>query len=306
MVGLGQSMSVLDSLRFIRQHPIGRRRTARCVGDWLRWQVGSRLVPGPVAVTWIGGARLLVVPGMTGATGNVYVGLHEFEEMAFVTHLLRPGDLFVDVGANIGSFTVLAAAVAGASGISFEPYPATFARLQDNIRINQLERLVSARRLALGEQAGEIQFTSSLDTVNHVLAPEENGSSGLVSVPVSRLDTELGDRTPTAIKIDVEGYETSVLAGAGSTLSNDKLLAVVMELNGSGARYGFRDEDLHQRMLSNGFGSCRYAPFSRELEELPDAVCPFGNGVYVRRAQLEAVRQRLAEAPTLSIKGLSV
>lgn len=243
---------------------------------------------------------------MTGATGNIYVGLHEFEEMAFVTHLLRKGDLFTDIGANIGSFTVLAAAVAGAGGLAFEPHPETFARLEDNIRLNHLESLVTARRLALGKNAGEIQFTSNLDTVNHVLAPDESDRDGVVSVPVSRLDVELGNRVPTAIKIDVEGFETSVLDGAGSTLSEQQLLAVVMELNGSGARYGFRDEDLHERMLAHGFATCRYAPFSRELDQLPDGECPFGNGVYVRRSQLDLVRQRLADAPALNVKGLSV
>lgn len=51
---------------------------------------------------------------MTGATGNIYVGLHEFEDMAFLLHVLRRTDLFVDVGANIGSYTILAGGAAGA------------------------------------------------------------------------------------------------------------------------------------------------------------------------------------------------
>ena len=62
--------------------------------------------------------------GMTGATGNVYCGLHEFEDMALVLHALRPRDLFVDVGANVGSYTVLGgqpARVALASNPSLEP-----------------------------------------------------------------------------------------------------------------------------------------------------------------------------------------
>lgn len=46
---------------------------------------------------------------MTGATGNWYCGLQEYEDMSFVLHALRPGDLFVDVGANIGSYSILAA-----------------------------------------------------------------------------------------------------------------------------------------------------------------------------------------------------
>lgn len=60
-----------------------------------------------VQFDWIEGARLMVRNGMTGATGNIYCGLHEFTDMSFVLHLLRPDDLFVDVGANIGSYTVL-------------------------------------------------------------------------------------------------------------------------------------------------------------------------------------------------------
>ena len=63
---------------------------------------------------------------MTGATGNIYTGLHEFEDMMFLLHLLRPGDIFVDAGANIGSYTVLASAVVGAKSISFEPVPPLF------------------------------------------------------------------------------------------------------------------------------------------------------------------------------------
>lgn len=46
---------------------------------------------------------------MRGATGNVYVGLHEFESMGFVLHVLRSSSAFIDVGANVGAYTVLAA-----------------------------------------------------------------------------------------------------------------------------------------------------------------------------------------------------
>jgi hypothetical protein len=57
-------------------------------------------------------------------TGNLYAGLHEFSEMGFLLHLLRQNDLFVDVGANLGSYTVLASAVCQARNIAFEPVPA--------------------------------------------------------------------------------------------------------------------------------------------------------------------------------------
>lgn len=92
---------------------------------FVKWQIGNRLVLGPVAARFVNDARLFVQKGMTGATGNLYVGLHEFEDMSFVLHGLRPDDLFVDVGANVGSYTVLAGAAVGASCVSFEPIPET-------------------------------------------------------------------------------------------------------------------------------------------------------------------------------------
>ena len=67
-------------------------------------QIGSRLVPGPVLVPFVDSCSLFAQAGMTGITQNIYVGLAEFREMAFLLHVLRPDDLFVDVGANIGTW----------------------------------------------------------------------------------------------------------------------------------------------------------------------------------------------------------
>lgn len=300
------AMSVVDTLQFIRRHPIGSRRTVRCLGDWLRWQIGARIVGAPVAVDWIGGARLLVSPGMSGATGNIYVGLHEFEEMAFIGHLLRAGDLFVDIGANVGTFSVLAAAVAQAEVRAYEPHPKTYARLVDNLRINRLEAHAAASQMALGERAGEVQFTAELDCVNHVRSPEDSAEVNLVSVKLGRLDDELAGRVPTAMKIDVEGFEGAVLAGGAQTLGDKRLLAVVMELNGSGLRYGVHDAALHKRMLEAGFIPCAYEPFDRLLSERPTTECPQGNGIYVRRGALAHVQEVLRSAAPLIVKGETV
>src|SRR5947209_1032427 len=101
--------SVLKTWGFLWRHPIASRNRPAALARWLRWQVGARILNGQAVVPFVQGSRLLVRRGMTGATGNIYTGLHEFEEMAFTLHLLRPGELFVDVGANVGVYTVLAA-----------------------------------------------------------------------------------------------------------------------------------------------------------------------------------------------------
>ena len=107
-------MGLISIARFIIDHPLSQGRILANLGRFACWQIGARLARGPVATRFVNSAQLLASPGMTGATGNVYVGLHEFTDMSFVLHFLRPNDLFVDVGANIGSYTILATAAVGA------------------------------------------------------------------------------------------------------------------------------------------------------------------------------------------------
>jgi hypothetical protein len=67
-------MGLLNSLGFILRHPLNRRRPGAALVRWLRWQIGSRLLPGWVLLPFVNDLRLIVQPGMTGATGNVYCG----------------------------------------------------------------------------------------------------------------------------------------------------------------------------------------------------------------------------------------
>jgi FkbM family methyltransferase len=291
--------NLLSTLAFILRHPLNRNRKAAALSRFARWQLGSRLLPGSVAVPFVDSTRLLIKPGMTGATGNVYTGLHEFEDMAFALHALRPGDLFADVGANVGSYTILAAGASGADCASFEPSPVTFAHLLDNIRLNHLESKVTAKNIGIGASAGVLAFTSGLDTVNHIVAEHEIVSNA-IEVPVEPLDAVLSGSLLTIMKIDVEGFETEVLNGAGHTMAGSSLLAVIMELNGSGLRYGYDEEKIHRRMRDWGFKPARYEPVERTIV-IRDSRSTVGNTLYVRN--LEALRDRVRTAPLHHVHG---
>ena len=123
------NMKLLNLLRYVWTHPLNAGGEMRAVGRVIQWQIGSRLLPGLVSLPFVGATQLLVERGMTGATGNWYCGLHEAPEMAFVLHVLRATDHFVDVGANVGSYTVLAAGAVGARSTAVEPIPSTFTHL---------------------------------------------------------------------------------------------------------------------------------------------------------------------------------
>jgi len=139
---------------------------------------------------------------MTGATGNIYVGLHEFADMMFPLHFLRKGDLFLDIGANVGSYTVLASGVCRAKTWTFEPDPDTIRHLRRNLGINSLDALVKVHEFALGAEQGEISFTVGLDTLNRI-APANYEDVRMVRL--ERLDNVIGGSHPIMIKVDVEG-----------------------------------------------------------------------------------------------------
>jgi predicted RNA methylase len=82
---------------------------------------------------------------MTGATGNIYVGLMEYEDMSFLLHYLQKDDLFYDIGANVGVYTVLTSQVKEVKTVSIEPLPLTYEKLLDNININRLTNVISKK-----------------------------------------------------------------------------------------------------------------------------------------------------------------
>lgn len=296
-------MALLNIYRFIANHPLTRDRKMSAFARWLRWQIGSRVLGWPVAVPFVGSTRLLAKPGMTGATGNIYCGLHEYEDMGFVLHFLRPGDLFVDIGANIGSYTVLASAT-GANVISFEPVPATFEALLDNVHLNRLETRVDVRNQAIGSSRGELEMIADQDTTNQALRAGARYSGETLRVPVVTLDEALQGMLPKLIKIDVEGFETEVLAGAMATFANPSLRAVIMELNGSGTRYGFNEDALHQNMLNMGFQPCRYDPITRGVVGLNLQRSTSGNTLYLRDP--EAIQHEVRKSPAYRILAASL
>ena len=162
-------MSLLNTLKFVTNHPLNKNQKAQALGRFLKWQIGSRILPGKIVFTWINGAKIIISPGETGLTGNLYCGLYEFTDMAFLLHVLRKEDLFVDVGANVGSYTILACASLGARGYCIEPVPSTYLRLMDNIRLNNLTGNVECLNIGIGDKEGSAQFTSNRNCTNHVL-----------------------------------------------------------------------------------------------------------------------------------------
>jgi FkbM family methyltransferase len=271
-------------LRFVKGHPLTKDDVFPALGRFLFWQIQSRLF-AEVEWNWIESSKLVVRRGMTGATGNIYVGLHEFADMAFLLHFLRPSDLFVDVGANIGSYTILASSVVGSHVLAIEPDPITMGYLKRNISVNQVDQLVRTEEVAIGAGQGNVQFTIGQDTTNQV-----SSDPGLAtrSVKLTSLDILLSKEEPVFIKLDVEGYEPQAFAGARETLGKASLLAIATE---------YDDPSIIDLLVQHDFKRVWYDPFKRDL--CLQEVGVQSNALFVR--DLEACQARLKSAKPIRV-----
>jgi FkbM family methyltransferase len=155
----------------------------------------------------------------------------------------RPGDILIDVGANVGMYTVFAAKVSGATVHAFEPESQNYAVLNQNVMLNQLDKAVAAYCVALSDRVGfdrlylsEFVAGSSCHSWGAPLdfANRPRGSpfaQGCFSTTIDAAIASGAIPLPTHIKIDVDGLEHAVLAGARETLRNAALRSVLAEIN---------------------------------------------------------------------------
>ena len=157
----------------------------------------------------------------------------------------QPGEVLVDVGANVGMYTVWAARTRGARVYAFEPESLNYALLNRNIVANSLDAQVVAYCAALsdGSGFGELQLSQfmaggSCHSLNEKLDPFHRPSApvytqGCVSATLDELVAAGKVPLPQYIKIDVDGFEPKVIRGAAKTLRAGALKSLLIEVNQS-------------------------------------------------------------------------
>jgi FkbM family methyltransferase len=206
--------------RQILRHPYNRSRPIRALAKSIWWQGYKRLAKRPITVPLFETMKLRCYPDSVSASNVMYFGdYYEFDEMLFVRRYLRPGDGFIDGGANIGTYSLLAAKIVGPSGRveAFEPDRVAVLRLRENIALNALSN-VHVHEAALSETQGRFLFAQGWDVSNRLVSLAETGLH-TVEVDTVRLDDHLEpDMAYEMAKLDLEGSELAALRGARNHL----------------------------------------------------------------------------------------
>jgi FkbM family methyltransferase len=217
----------------------------------------------------------------------IYLDEFETEELLFVTQFLRPGDTFVDIGANLGLFTIHAADVVGPTGRvhAFEPCARTFEWLRENVALNQWKH-VELHPVALSDHAGSAELITATEgkaAYNSLAKPYVGGELGTQRVDTTTWDSFANESKLTGkialMKIDVEGWETKVLAGAVDTLSRSDAPVLQVEFTEDAAQNaGSSTPALFQQIEQLGYRLYRWNPWESTLQrETPGSTYPYIN-----------------------------
>lgn len=188
---------------------------------------------GPVVVRLPWRVDLEVDPRETIGRAIWTTGIYDLAVSEALWRLTRPGDVVVDAGANIGYMTGLLGVRAGAAGrvLAFEPHPAVCERLRGNVaRLTGLPNAapVDVRQTGLSAEAATATLLAgAAEAANDGLA--YIGSGDGIAIRTERLDDVVGDGTVGVMKVDVEGHEPAVLAGASRLLARRGIRCVVFE-----------------------------------------------------------------------------
>ncbi|MCT0225921.1 FkbM family methyltransferase [Synechococcus sp. CS-1328] len=228
---------------------------------------------------------------MHGATGNLYAGLHEWPDMAFVLHLLRPDDLMLDIGSNVGSYTVITAAVVGARCIACEPNPHALRFLRANVAINQIYHQVTTVNACVGSASTRVNFSADQGPMNRVVTGDYPGLATIV--PMVTVDSLPDSARAFCWKVDVEGFEAEVLRGGIAALAGPAVRALLLEN---------RSQEVSAMMRELRFIPCDYDPWSRHLQSWQSSSC--ANQLWIR--DLRWARRRLRTAPAFHLLDMNI
>lgn len=201
------------------------------------------------------------------------------DDVRVFASLIRPGTTVVDVGANIGMYTLFAARAVGLNGrvFAFEPVPDLYRRLVGNVAVSRAGS-VTTFEVALSDRRGTAPFhigrSDSMGSLVRAQTPET------IDVPTEPLDEFLDRQAVTRVdvlKVDVEGAEMQVVRGAQRTLARDDRPTLFIEHNDTALRAGGSSaEELFQTLV--GYGYAPHYVVGGRLEPVEALADPFPAG----------------------------
>lgn len=224
--------SVLDITLRIVKHPSNKGQVISRLLSSYAYQVKKRLLPKyKWKYTLFNGAQIYIYNGCASCSSVVYFKLQDYEEINYLRRNIKVDDVILDIGANIGHFSLLLSDLnTRGKFLVFEPHPKTFLELKENFNLNPTVPC-QLYNMALSNKSGVVQFSDGSESCQNSIVLHDNTQKS-ISVKSISLDDFISQNKiikVDIIKIDVEGFEYSVFQGAQNLLLGLKPRIIVFE-----------------------------------------------------------------------------
>lgn len=253
---------------WIWTHPANEGHRTRSLLRGADFQFRGRVLRRPMKVP-VGRTGVLEANlHSSGGSKAVYANPPDWPEMIIWQQRLREGDLFVDVGANVGVYSLWAGDL-GAEVIALEPNPVAAARLRRNAELSGMS--IEIIEAAASSESGTASFDPTGDTTGHL-------GEGSLLVRTVTIDEVIGDRIVAGMKVDVEGFERLVLEGATRALAEKRIRCIQLEWNSASVRVLGEDREPVAALLRETGYTLHHPDQDAALHVLPTA--GFGADVF--------------------------
>lgn len=264
-------------IQYILTHPANRRKRIRALAKAIIFQARGRVLNSRTLARLGEESRVWAEPGRSASSKVLYANPPDYPEMLMWRAHLRPGDLFLDIGANVGVYSIWAGEL-GAEVIAMEPAEDTFALLVENIDLN--DHNVKPIRAAAGATCGPAQFTAGLDCANR-LDPDNVSRDPSTTVEMVTIDAIIQDQYVAGMKIDVEGFELEVLRGCEQALNDRRIGLMQLEWNSTSETAVGTDRAPVKEFLSK-YGYDLFRPESNGSSLAPVYNADYGTDVFAK------------------------
>lgn len=243
---------------YLLNHPLNRNHKFRTFMTIPWWMVNKFFIHIPCIISLTSNIKCICYPqkSLYGAL-VLYTKLPEYGEMMMLLRVLKEDDIFIDVGANIGVYSLLAASKINRGRIfAFEPSMHSLPRLYENISINNLTNIIQVSESIVSDRVGFEYFEiNNMPDYNHMSYLNKN--KGAIKIPSVTLDHFIAEKRLSrikAIKIDVEGVELLVLRGLQKSLAARKVDILIVEITEwASERFGYSKEQVYKYLEDYGF-----------------------------------------------------
>lgn len=251
---------MINSLRTLFLSPYNRKKPISALKRFFIWKIIKLFRISHFKYIFWGDRTLYLNHDSFHSMWLMYNNWVDWEEFNLIRRVLKDGDVAIDVGANMGYYSLWMSKFVAKSGlvIAFEPDEVNYAKLNENISLNNLANRIQTEKKAVNNVSGLISFTTSLDGENHITSDDVLNNVIIDSIKLDDYFKAKDIQGVTYLKIDVEGFEMNVLQGCTESLLEKRINIIQLEINNTIVNSGTDKIDLLNLLKHYNYILCNY------------------------------------------------